>query len=106
MYIRFGEIPEDEMSTIFNRGEAIGKEIGVSVFYATEINGNYHIVLQNPIKEQTFNTLHSLFYSSIGCFEYKKTYLVDGDLVGFGSDNEPLLKNVRVISEINICANG
>lgn len=106
MYIRFGEIPENELSSIFSRGECIGKEKGVSVFYATEINGNYHIVLQNPITEQTFNTLHSLFYSSIGCFEYKKTYLVDGDLVGFGSDNEPLLKNVRVISEINICANG
>lgn len=72
MYIRFGEIPTNEKSSIFSRGEKIGEETGVSVFYATEINGNYHICLQNPITEQTFNTLHGLFYSAIGCFEKKK----------------------------------
>lgn len=104
-YIRFGEIPQDELSTIHHRGEAIGKEIGTSVFYSTEINGEYHIVLQNPITEQTFNTLHGLYYAAIGCFEWKPTYVVEGDFIGLGSDGEPLIKNIKIVKEIQICSN-
>lgn len=104
-YVRVGYIPENEKSTIFDRGNPIGEEIGVSVYYATEVNGEHHIVLQNPITEQTFNTLHGLYYAAVGCFEWKPTYVVEGDLIGFGSDGEPLIKNVKIIKEIEIFSN-
>lgn len=100
-FIRFGDIPKDERSVIY-KGSGDGKylygyEIGVSCYHASKIDGKYHIVLSH-ITKTTLNTLHSLYY----CFEREKCFLVSGDLVGYGTDGEPLIKNVKILQTINL----
>ena len=96
MFIRFGEIPKDEQSTIHYRGYNAGKEIGVSVFDCMELRGQYHIVLPVPFGENAICDIENfLFYDT-----HRQIYLVEGDIVGFGVDNEPLIKNVKIIKNI------
>ena len=103
-YIRIGEIPSDEKSRI-HRGDAIiGEEEGVSVYNCVEINGFYHIVMPLPMKEGQGQTYECLIQNVTEC-RYKinrpsKVYLVTGDEVGKGSDNEPVIRNVRIIKDI------
>ena len=103
-YIRIGEIPSDEKSRI-HRGDAIiGEEEGVSVYNCVELNGFYHIVMPLPMKEGQGNTYECLIQNVTEC-RYKilnpcKVYLVTGDEVGKGSDNEPVIRNVRIIKDI------
>lgn len=103
-YIRIGEIPEDEISKI-HRGDAIiGSEKGVSVYNAVKIKDKWRIVMPTPFKEGQGNTYECLIQNVTEC-RYKierpqKVYLVTGCEVGTGSDNEPLIKNIRVIQEI------
>lgn len=96
MYLRLGEIPEDEQSYIHFRGEPVGKENGVSVYHAkVEDDGTVNICLPLPINEQILDTFIDLIK-----YENRKCYLVNGDLVGKGSDNEPLIKNVEIVKEV------
>lgn len=101
IYLRFGEIPDDEKSInylklsfrqmeILNYGEypESAKEIGVSVF---EIDKNRMPILNNL-------QLCSSLASRLGA----KAYIVTGDIIGTGNDGEPLLKNVQVISKRRI----
>ena len=91
-YIRFKPIPPSGKSSIYFHGNKIGEEIGVSVFDAVNIDGTYHIVIPMPI---TLDDIYSLInYSNEGIF------LVEGEQIGTGSDNEPLIKDVVVLSEI------
>lgn len=115
MYLRFGEIPENEQSInwwkvrladqedfswtyreygyeyaldcIRNLDEAL--EDGVSVF---ELDENGTPVLENDALRTTYESYLSR--------KDRKAYIVDGDEVGKGADNEPLLKNVRIIEEV------
>jgi hypothetical protein len=103
-YIRIGEIPSDEKSRI-HRGDAIiGEEYGVSVYNCVEIDGNYHIVMPLPMKEGQGQTYECLIQNVTECrFKINdplKVYLVTGDEVGKGSDNEPIIRNVRIIKDI------
>ena len=96
-YLRFGEIPKDECSSIHYRGYYCGKEKGVSVYNCSIINHKPHIILPMPFLEGAINTLTDLlFYSG----KDKKVYLVTGDVVGYGHDNEPLIKNVKIVKDI------
>jgi len=95
-YIRFGEIPKDEMSGIWHHGVFAGKELGVSVYSCVEINNKYHIIIPLPCSEDTISTLHSFLTDAD-----RNVYLVSGDVVGYGSDNEPLLKNIHIINDIS-----
>lgn len=116
MYIRLGEIPEDEKSInwykvsladqrdfswafenygytaalreITNLEEA--QEIGVSVFEATEEG---EPIFRNKQQEDSFRS-----YTKEG----RKAYIVAGDVVGYGADSEPLIKNIRIIEEVNL----
>lgn len=115
MYLRFGEIPENEQSInwwkvrlsdqeafswaykaygyeealncIRNLDEAL--EDGVSAF---EIDENGNPVLGNDALKATYESYLSR--------KDRKVYLVDGDEIGKGADNEPLLKNVRILKEV------
>ena len=94
-YIRFKPIPQSGKSSIYFHGNKIGEEIGVSVFDAINIDGTYHIVIPTPITIDTLDDIYSLInYSNEGIF------LVEGEQIGTGSDNEPLMKDVVVLSEI------
>lgn len=69
IFYRFGEIPEDECSSIWNNNdEVIGKEKGVSVYEAHKnINGTSEIALNS-------------FIINVAYFTGNK-YLVTGDLL-------------------------
>lgn len=88
LYVRYGEIPQDEKSKIHNRaGEIIGEEVGVSVF--EYIEGRGIVVPDTEKARDDYFMLSKMFW--------KNHYLVSGDEVGIGSDGEPLITNVKII---------
>lgn len=97
-FYRFGDIPKDEYSSIWNNNdEVIGKEKGISVYEAHKnINGIYSPVIPIPTNEKALNDF--IYY--IGYFIGNK-YLVTGDLLdATGTDGEPLIKNVKIIKKL------
>lgn len=97
IFYRFGEIPKNEKSCIWEGEEKVGEELGVSVYEAHKnINGLYSPVLPMPANMSTLDTfLHFIRYYS------GKKYLVTGDVLPFvGIDGEPLIKNVKILKEL------
>jgi len=96
MYIRFGEIPEGERSGVYHAGELVRKEDGVSVYDAKiDDRGNVSVCLPLPINANTLGTFRNLVE-----YENRNCYLVNGEYIGKGSDNEPLIRNVNIIKKI------
>ena len=98
IFYRFGDIPKDECSSIWNNNdEVIGKEKGVSVYEAHKnINGTYSPVIPISTNEKALNDF--IYY--IGYFIGNK-YLVTSDLLDkTGNDDKPLIKNVKIIKKI------
>lgn len=100
-YIRFGEIPDNERSGIYNnKGELIGRERGVSYYECICFNNQYRVLLPYRPTRYTCVTLHNLYEQY---FDGDiNMYIVAGIVVGYGSDNEPLLRNVKVVKKLNI----
>ena len=99
IFYRFGEIPKNEKSCIWRGEEKVGEEFGVSVYEAHKnINGQYSPVLPMPANMSTLDTfLHFIRYYS------GKKYLVTGDVLPFvGIDGEPLIKNVKILKELQL----
>lgn len=97
VFIRFGEIPKDEQSSIRYRSYYCGKEPGVSVYDCIIWkDGAPQIVLPIPFLESALNTLSWLLIYD----KDRPVYLVTGDVVGHGHDNEPLIKNVKIVKDI------
>lgn len=97
VFIRFGEIPKDEQSSIHYRSYCCGKEPGVSVYDCVIWgDGVPQIVIPTPFLEGALNTLTWLLIYN----KDKPVYLVTGDVVGHGHDNEPLIKNVKIVKDI------
>ena len=107
-YIRFGELPEDGCSKrgngIIGDGyECVGKEKGVSVWdciynFDTDL---YQLVAPHPTRFT--NGDFSQAYdpdNCCGCDPNEKIYVVTGIEVGYGADNEPLLKDVKIAKEL------
>lgn len=112
-YIRFGEIPKDEKSINWwkvslddqadfswelerygyeEAVKCISKkcfENGVSVF---EIGEDGNPILKNENLEKAYNS-----YTKDG----RKAYIVTGNKVGNGADEEPVIKNVKILKEYN-----
>ena len=98
-YIRVGEIPPTGKSRIC-RGDAIlGEEKGVSVWEAVELNDKYRILIPNPCNANAMGDLDSTFLKS-HYYLPKAVYEVDGDVIGIGSDGEPLLTNIKNIKKL------
>ena len=97
-YIRFGDIPENEVSSVWRDTIKVREEKGVSVYDAVMIDDQWRIVLPFPIKKEVGFDL----YNFIGGTENGNIpmYLVEGDEVCKGTTNEPLLKNVRIIQKL------
>ena len=94
-YIRFGELPSVGKSGIWHGDEEIGIEEGVSVYPLFMVDRRKFIGIPLPVTKDTFGTLQNLIeYSD------RKAYLVDGVLVGYGNDGEPLLKDAVLGEEI------
>lgn len=100
-YIRFGNIPENEASGIWRDDIKVGEEKGVSVYDAVMIDGQWRVVLPFPLNK---NAVGFDLYNFIGGTQNEDKplpmYLVQGDEVGKGSTNEPLLKNVKIIEKL------
>ena len=96
LYIRFGEIPDNEKSKIYRGEEEIGEEDGVSVYPAFEVNGNIVLGLTLPITKTTLYTQQHLLE-----YENRPCYLVKGDYVGKDADGQPLICNVQIIKKID-----
>ena len=97
-FYRFGDIPEDEYSSIWNNNdEVIGKEKDISVYEAHKnLNGTYSPVIPFPTNEKALND----FIYHIGYFIGNK-YLVTGDLLDTtGTNGEPLINNVKIIKKL------
>ena len=96
LYIRFGEIPTDEKSKIYQGEIEVGTENGVSVYPAFETSdGDIVLGLNLPITKTTLYTQqHLLEYDDRPC------YLVKGNYVSKDTDGQPLIKNVKIIKEI------
>ena len=96
LYIRFGEIPENGFSTIYSYGQEVGKEEGVSCYRAIiDENGVTHICLPLPFTESRWNVLQGFIH-----YDDRPAFLITGDIIGYGSEGEPLLKNVRIAKSI------
>lgn len=96
VYIRFGEIPEDENSTVHRSDEEVRKEGGISVWEAIEVNGCYYPILP---KHPNGNTLADYFHYLLDFTG--NIYLVTGTKIFIeGADREPLLMNVIIIKNI------
>lgn len=103
-YIRIGDIPSNEKSKIYKGDSAIGEEDGVSVYNCIKLNNIYHIVMPLPLKEGQGITYENLIQEIAQCrHEIEKprnVYLVSGMEVGKGNDNEPLIKNVKILKDL------
>lgn len=97
LYIRFGEIPTDEKSKIYQGEIEVGTENGVSVYPAFRTDkGDIVLGLNLPITKTTLHTQqHLLEYDDRPC------YLVKGNYVGKDSDGQPLINNVHIIRKID-----
>jgi len=96
MYIRFGDIPDGEKSKIWRDEHCVGEEIGVSV-YDVKIGerGEVNICLPLPLSRDALDTFRALVE-----YQNRPCYLVDGEYLGVGNDGEPIIRNVRIIEEI------
>lgn len=95
-YIRFGGIPANEQSFAWTvENEIKCKEPGVSVYDAVCLNDEWHLVIPIPITEKMLNTLYGLLN-----YQNRQVYLVEGNYVGRGSDNEPCIRNVKIVENI------
>lgn len=96
LYIRFGEIPENEDSAV-HRGDAlIRNEGGVSVWDAVKVNCHYYPILpKHPNENAIADYFNHLLYSD------SKVFLVTGtEIFVEGADREPLLMDVKIIEEL------
>ena len=94
-YIRFKTLPILWRSQLYSHGNKIGEEIGISVFDAVNINNTKHIVMPMPITQNMLDDIYGLLkYSNEGI------YLIEGEQIGTGTDNEPIIKDVVVLSEM------
>lgn len=98
-YFRFGKIPKDGHSTTFvHFNDAVKKEKGVSVYEAhRNINGDWMPVPPSPLNEFGWNDYTMWLYYR---WDEVPKYIVSGDIVGKGTDNEPLLKNIRIVEKV------
>jgi len=100
MYIRFKNIPEDEISNIRD-GDlgVVAKELGVSCYHAVEDNGTYKIV----VPSLCLGSLYDLIgFISDAQDNDVPIYLIEGNEVGVGNYGEPVVKDVLLVSQLKI----
>lgn len=107
IYLRFGEIPKNEMSKrgngIVGDGyKCVSFEKGVSVWDSVLLDDGYHLVAPLNGNSCTYGDFTSMAFPD-DCYGYRKEikiYVVTGEEIGRGADNEPLIRNVKIIKEL------
>jgi len=93
-FVRFGKWPENERSRNWLvRGEEV-YEKGVSAYNAIFSPHTGRWMLETVDHAATAGTMQELLYGD------RPIYLVQGDIVGEGTDGEPVLRNVRLVKEL------
>lgn len=97
-FIRFGNPPKKGFSGIYRKDKLIGYEKGISCYDACLKDDGWHIVLQNKLTSQSFDTfIYLIRYSK------RKVYLIKGNKIGTGNDNEPVIdKDCEIIKQIKL----
>lgn len=100
LYIRFGRPPKKGQSMNYLTHEL---EEGVSTY-----RGQYNVETGNLVFAPGSGTGGGLIPLMWGNSRSgpKTPYLISGDEVGFGSDGEPLLKNVKITHTLKVVENG
>ena len=99
IYIRFGEIPEDEKSTRYFHTIPIKKEKGVSCYNAVKYKKQFLIAIPPTIKGSFCDTLNGLYEDYT--WGLRKAYLISGKEVGKGADGEPLVYQIKILKELD-----
>lgn len=86
VFIRFGDIPQNGKSKIYCGEVFEGYEVGVSVYEAIKDGDNIQVLMPS--------LTYSACVSLSGCLE-RPMLEVTGEVIGKGSDGEPLLKNCK-----------
>lgn len=99
-FLRFGYIPKNERSAIHCNEEIIGYEKGVSVWncFFDVVSSKYALIypyFSSRFTECDFENDCTGYY-----YKEKPIFLVEGDIVSFGSDGEPCIRNVRIIKQL------
>ena len=97
-FIRFKNIPENEISGVYD-GDCgkIRDELGTSCYQFIKQDENYNIILSSI----STGFLHDLCWF-LGDFESGKIpcYLIEAEQVGLGSYGEPVVKNIKIIKQL------
>ncbi len=88
IFVRYGPIPESGKSTNRLTEEQEG---GVSVYEAIERDGRVQII----VPSMTYGV-----HVTLSGFVGQPAYIVEGEVVGYGSDGEPLLANCRIVGGV------
>lgn len=91
-YVRFGNLPSTGISKNNLTEES---EIGVSVYEAIERDGIISVLLPR-LTESACVSLSGVLS--------RQAHWVDGHLVGYGSDGEPLLADCKIICDAEVNA--
>ena len=96
LYIRFGDIPEDNQSSVHYGDQLVRKEGGLSVWRAVEAFGTYFPMMHEDINKDGIFDYFGMLFSN------KPVYLVTGSEMRLeGADREPLLEDVVVIRKLD-----
>ena len=103
-YIRFGIPPKNGKSKIYRGDLIIGEEKGVSVYNCHKLNNKYYVCFPLPMKLGQGDTYESIINEVIQT-RYKvphprHVFLVTGDEIGKGNDNEPIIINTKILQDI------
>ena len=90
-FIRFGEIPKSGKSKNFLTDNL---ELGISVYDCIRKDKEYLIIMP----KLTYSNCVGLS----GCIDRDIIYLVTGNIIGRGSDTEPLLSNYKIVKKLKL----
>lgn len=98
LFIRFKDIPEDEISGVYDGDLGkIREEIGVSCYHFIKNGENYNIIL---------SSVSPGFLSDLSRFLYfgdnLPIYLIEAEQVGIGSCGEPVVKNIEILEQLEV----
>lgn len=98
LFIRFKDIPENEISGVYDGDLGkIREEIGVSCYHFIKNGENYNIIL---------SSVSSGFLNDLTLFLYFDNnlpiYLIEAEQVGIGSYGEPVVKNIEILGRLEV----
>jgi len=96
-YIRFKNIPDNKKSGIYDGDLGkVGEEAGLSCYECIKDENNYYKIIIPSLEV-------GCLYDLIGFIEDKcPIYLIQGNKIGIGTYDEPVIENPIIISKLKI----